>query len=101
MEKGKVSVKRKIERKRNNKMKFQAKVIVSLKEGVLDPQGQTIGNALSDLGFEKVLKVGTGKIFTLDIDAETKADAAQVASEAASKLLANPVIEKFDVEVIL
>jgi phosphoribosylformylglycinamidine synthase len=82
-------------------MKFQAKVVVSLKEGVLDPQGQTIGNALADLGFDKVLKVRTGKIFTLDIDAETEADAAQVASEAASKLLANPVIEKFDVEVIL
>ena len=82
-------------------MKFQAKVTVSLKEGVLDPQGQTIGNALLDLGFENILKVKTGKIFTLEIDAETESDAARAASEAASKLLANPVIEQYKVEVVL
>jgi len=82
-------------------MKFQAKVTVSLKEGVLDPQGQTIGNALLDLGFENILKVKTGKIFTLEIDAETESDAVRAASEAASKLLANPVIEQYKVEVVL
>ncbi len=81
-------------------MKFQAKVTVSLKESVLDPQGQTIGNALLDLGFENILKVKTGKIFTLEIDAETESDAARTASEAASKLLANPVIEQYKVEVV-
>ena len=73
-------------------MKFQAKVTVSLKESVLDPQGQTIGNALLDLGFENILKV--------KIDAETESDAARTASEAASKLLANPVIEQYKVEVV-
>ncbi|UCE65189.1 MAG: phosphoribosylformylglycinamidine synthase subunit PurS [Candidatus Zixiibacteriota bacterium] len=82
-------------------MKFQAKVNVSLKEGVLDPQGQTIGNALLDLGFENILKVKTGKIFTLEIEAETESDATRAASEAASRLLANPVIEQFKVEVVL
>lgn len=81
-------------------MKFQAKVTVSLKESVLDPQGQTIGNALMDLGFENILKVKTGKIFTLEIEAETESDAARMASEAASKLLANPVIEQYKVEVV-
>jgi phosphoribosylformylglycinamidine synthase PurS subunit len=82
-------------------MKFQTRVTVSLKDGVLDPQGKTIGNALMELGFENILKVNTGKIFTLEIEAETESEASQVASEAASKLLANPVIEQFKVEVIL
>ncbi len=81
-------------------MKFQVKVTVSLKEGVLDPQGQTIGNALLDLGYESIMKVKTGKIFTLEIEAETEADAARMASEAASKLLANPVIEQYKAEVV-
>jgi len=82
-------------------MKFQTRVTVSLKDGVLDPQGKTIGNALMELGFENILKVNTGKVFTLEIEAETESEATQAASSAALKLLANPVIEQFKVEVIL
>lgn len=82
-------------------MKFQTRVTVSLKDGVLDPQGKTIGNALMELGFGNILKVNTGKVFTLEIEAETESEATQAASDAASKLLANPVIEQFKVEVIL
>lgn len=80
-------------------MKFQTNVKVSLKEGVLDPQGQTIGNALTDLGFNDIIKVITGKIFILEIEAESEADAKKVASDAADKLLANPVIEKFEIGI--
>ncbi len=80
-------------------MKFLAKIIVSLKEGVLDPQGVTIGRALTDLGFDSVARVGTGKIFSLEIDAESDVRAREIASDAAAKLLANPVIERFDIEV--
>lgn len=82
-------------------MKFQAKVTVSLKEGVLDPQGKTIGNALGELGFNNIMKVKTGKFFILEIEAESEADASKEASDAALKLLANPVIEQYKVEVIL
>lgn len=80
-------------------MKFLANVTVSLKNGVLDPQGQTIGRALSDLGFDSVMKVSTGKIFTLVINAESEAEAKVVADKVASKLLANPVIEGYEIEV--
>jgi len=80
-------------------MKFKADVKVNLKEGVLDPQGQTIGRALSDLGFEAVLGVRTGKVFALEIEAESEAEAREIAGNAAVKLLANPVIEAFEVEV--
>ena len=81
-------------------MKFRTDVVVTLKEGVLDPQGQTIGRALSDLGFESIIGVSTGKIFKLDIDAESEAKAREIAGKAASKLLANPVIEGFEIEVV-
>ena len=80
-------------------MKFSASVKVSLKNGVLDPQGLTIGRALSDLGFDSVMKVNTGKIFRLEINAESEAEARVVADKAASKLLANPIIEGYEIEV--
>jgi phosphoribosylformylglycinamidine synthase len=81
-------------------MKFLANVTVSLKKGVLDPQGQTIGRALSDLGFDSVVEVSTGKIFKLEINAESEAEAKIVADNAASKLLANPIIEGYEIEVV-
>jgi phosphoribosylformylglycinamidine synthase subunit PurS len=81
-------------------MRFIGNIKVFLKEGVLDPQGVTIGRALHDLGFEAVFQVSTGKLFKLEIEAETEAEAKKVAGEAASKLLANPVIERYEVEVV-
>lgn len=81
-------------------MKYAANIRVLLKDGVLDPQGQTIGRALQDLGFENVFKINTGKLFRMEIEAETEADARKVASDAAAKLLANPVIERYEVEVM-
>jgi phosphoribosylformylglycinamidine synthase PurS subunit len=80
-------------------MKFLTKVKVTLKDGVLDPQGQTIGNALNDLGFESIISVKSGKIFSVEVDAESEEKAKLIVSDAASKLLSNPIIEKFDVEV--
>ena len=82
-------------------MKFQTKVTVSLKEGVLDPQGKTIGNALQDLGFENIIRVSTGRFFILEIEAESQTEATAAATEAATKLLANPIIERFNVEVLI
>jgi phosphoribosylformylglycinamidine synthase subunit PurS len=81
-------------------MRFTAHIKVLLKDGVLDPQGETIGRALRDLGFGSIIRTSTGKIFKMEIDAETEADARKIASEASSKLLANPVIERFEIEVI-
>jgi phosphoribosylformylglycinamidine synthase subunit PurS len=81
-------------------MKITANIIVFLKDGVLDPQGVTIGRALQDLGFGKVLQVSTGKMFKLELDAETEVEAKKIAGDAASKLLANPIIERFEVEVV-
>ena len=72
-------------------------VTVMLKDGVLDPEGKAIGHALEGLGFEGIGEVRVGKVITLEL-AETDPVQARAQGEAmARKLLANPVIERFDV----
>ena len=74
-------------------------VTVMLKEGVLDPQGKAIRQALGSLGFSGVQDVRAGKVIILDL-AETEPAKAQIAAEEmARKLLANTVIESFRVAV--
>ncbi len=72
-------------------------VTVMLKDGVLDPQGKAIGHALEGLGFAGIGEVRVGKVITLDI-AETDPERARAQGEAmARKLLANTVIERFEI----
>ena len=78
---------------------MKAKVFVTLKPSILDPQGKTITGALQSLGYDDVQDVRQGKYFELDIVAETAEKAQALASEVADKLLANPVIESFRVEI--
>ena len=77
---------------------MKAKVFVTLKPSILDPQGKTITSALHSLGYDDVQDVRQGKYFELDIAAETIDQARTLASEVADKLLANPVIESYRVE---
>ncbi|MEM6488685.1 MAG: phosphoribosylformylglycinamidine synthase subunit PurS [Pseudomonadota bacterium] len=79
---------------------MKARVTVTLKPGVLDPQGAAIAHALGTLGFEGVQGARQGKVIDLDLD-ETDPDRARAQAEAmAAKLLANQVIETFSVEVV-
>ena len=78
---------------------MRARVFVTLKPSVFDPQGKTIADALHSLGYGSIGDVRQGKFFELDIDAATPEDARRVASEAAAAVLANPVIESFRIEV--
>ena len=78
---------------------MRAKVFVSLKPSILDPQGQTIAEALHSLGYAAVQDVRQGKYFELDVDAGSVEQARALAAEVADKLLANPVIESYRVEV--
>ncbi len=72
-------------------------VTVMLKDGVLDPQGKAIGHALDGLGFAGIGEVRVGKVITLDL-AETDPARARAQGEAmARKLLANTVIERFEI----
>ena len=78
---------------------MRARVFVTLKQSVFDPQGQTVTDALHTLGYSAVRDVRQGKYFELDIDAASAEDARRLASEAAERLLSNPVIESFRIEV--
>jgi len=75
----------------------KAVVYVRLKEGVLDPQGVTIHKALIQMGYDDFESVRTGRFFELEIKAGSD-DIERKIDEVCSKLLANPVIEKFTVE---
>ncbi len=74
-------------------------VRVFLKEGVLDPQGKAINDALHRLGYSQVTEVRAGKIFRLEMEAADPAAALGAARKLADQLLANPVIEDFTVEL--
>jgi phosphoribosylformylglycinamidine synthase len=78
---------------------MKAKVFVTLKPSVFDPQGQTIADALHSMGYSGVGDVRLGKYFELELDAATADGARSIAAEVADKLLANPVIESYRVEV--
>jgi phosphoribosylformylglycinamidine synthase PurS subunit len=77
----------------------KARVFVTLKNGVLDPQGKAIGHALNGLGFPSVGEVRQGKMIDLEIN-ETDAEKAKAQVKAmCEKLLANTVIEKYEIEL--
>lgn len=79
---------------------MKARVHIRLKQGVLDPQGKAIHHALSGLGFDRVEDVRQGKVIELEL-AETDRDKAQEAVGAmCRKLLANTVIETYDIELV-
>ncbi len=75
---------------------MKAHVYVTLKTSVLDPQGQTIHNALRKIGYDQVSAVRQGKYFVLDLDSALTADQAREQVEKISRdVLTNPVIEQF------
>ena len=78
---------------------MKARVFVTLKKSVFDPQGKTISDALHSLGYTSVGDVRQGKYFELELNSSTPDQARALASEVADKLLANPVIESYRVEV--
>ncbi len=74
---------------------MKIRVIVSFKDTVLDPQGQTVRNALHTLGYDFVQNVRQGKVFELELDKISREEAEKVIPEISDKVLANPIIEKF------
>ena len=78
---------------------MKARVFVTLKPSVFDPQGKTIADALHSLGYHGIGDVRQGKFFELEVAAGSAQEARALASEVADKVLANPVIESYRVEV--
>jgi phosphoribosylformylglycinamidine synthase PurS subunit len=79
---------------------MKARVVVTLKRSVLDPQGQAVGRALSSLGFDEVKGVRLGKIIEIDLEMQDAARARERVTAMCEKLLANTVIEEYRIEGI-
>jgi phosphoribosylformylglycinamidine synthase subunit PurS len=79
---------------------MKARVIVTLKSGILDPQGKAIEGALKSLGVEGVASVRQGKVFDIEIAGRDRKRAEAALKQAADKLLANTLIENYDVKLM-
>jgi phosphoribosylformylglycinamidine synthase len=79
---------------------MKARVTVTLKSGILDPQGKAIEGALRSLGIAGVAGVRQGKVFDIELDGTDRGRAEAALKEAADKLLANTVIENYRIDVI-
>jgi phosphoribosylformylglycinamidine synthase PurS subunit len=78
----------------------KARVLIRLKQSILDAQGASVKRALDGLGFREVRDVRVGKVLDLDLDGESGDDARRRIEEMCARLLVNPVIEEFTVEVV-
>jgi phosphoribosylformylglycinamidine synthase PurS subunit len=78
---------------------MQVKIFVSLKNGVLDPQGKAVERSLHTLGYKDVHDVRVGKFVELDLQADSREAAEGRIREMCNRLLANPVIENFHYEI--
>ena len=81
-------------------MNMKAKVTVTLKSGVLDPQGRAIEGALKSLGWKGLKGVRVGKSIELELDEKDAQSAKAAVQKMCDKLLANPVTEKYQIEII-
>ncbi len=79
---------------------MKARVTVTLKSGILDPQGKAIEGALKSLGVNGVISVRQGKVFDIEIESGDRREAEVALKQAADKLLANTLIENYDVKLI-
>jgi phosphoribosylformylglycinamidine synthase PurS subunit len=77
----------------------KARVYVTLKQGVLDPQGQAVGSTLSRLGYQEVVDVRIGKYVEIELEGGDPARARERVEEMCRRLVANTVIENFRVEI--
>jgi phosphoribosylformylglycinamidine synthase subunit PurS len=78
---------------------MKARVTVTLKSGVLDPQGKAIEGALKSLGVAGVASVRQGKVFDIEIEGRNRKEAEAALKQAADKLLANTLIEDYRVDI--
>ncbi len=77
---------------------MRVRVFVTPKVGVLDPEGRAVQRALNDLGYAEVQDVQIGKLVTLELETDDPKRARELVREICEKLLANPVIERYEIE---
>jgi phosphoribosylformylglycinamidine synthase len=81
-------------------MTYNVQIKVMPLKDLLDPQGKAVLGGLKNLGIDKVADVRIGKHITLQVDAASEDEAKQLAEEASKKLLANPVMEFYEIEMV-
>jgi len=79
---------------------MKVRILVSLKDSVLDPQGQTVKNALHTLGYGSIKDIRQGKVFELELEGVSQEEAEKIIPEISDKVLANPIIEKFSWQIL-
>lgn len=79
---------------------YTSKINISIRKTILDPQGKAVEHSLKSLGFDSIEDTRIGKYIELRINARSKKEAEKISAEACEKLLANPVMEDFTIEVI-
>jgi phosphoribosylformylglycinamidine synthase len=79
--------------------KFKASIFIKLKSGVNDPQGLAVVGGLKQLGFDKVSSARVGKVIDMNLEAESADEANSNLHQMCEQLLANPVIEDFDITI--
>ena len=79
---------------------MKVRILVSYKDSVLDPQGQTIKNALHTLGYEFIKDIRQGKVFEIDLEGISREEAERIIPEISHEVLANPIIEKFSWQIL-
>lgn len=79
---------------------MKIRVLVTPKEGVLDPRGRAVQRSLHDLGYDSVADVRTGQVIHLELSTTDPDEALRQAREMCEKLLANPVIESYELETV-
>ncbi len=77
-----------------------AEIYITLKSGILDPQGKTVHHALENLGLKNIEEVRMGKLIRLNLGSVSQGKARELGDEACRKLLANPVIEDYEIKII-
>ena len=78
---------------------LQVKILITLKNGVVDPQGITIKGALESLGYQGIASIRLGKYIKMELDTKDRGEAEKDIEEMCGKLLANPVIENYRYEI--
>lgn len=79
---------------------MRAKIYIRYKDGILDPQGTTVGHALNSMGFDAIHDVSVGKFIEMNFDNVSKEEAERLTDESCRKLLANPNTESYKFEIV-
>ena len=79
---------------------MRAKIYIRYKDGILDPQGTTVGHALNSMGYDAILDVSVGKFIEMNFKDVSKKEAERLTDESCRKLLSNPNTESYKFEIV-